>query len=630
MIIIILAIEQFPAYRKRDSNMKKYYLFTHILFFLFSFTVHPLSLDHSFALGFNGIYKEDSWTPLIIRLSNDGKSISGKLIVEIDNSSSAFEQKRRYVKPVDLPSGSQKAVSFVLPLGYYSKDIKYYYESEKSILLENTIQLRQKGIKSSLILGISPFPDLGFLSKNSHIGSQVVTYPHIDNLPTNSNAYNAVEYISIHREMMERLSAGQFKAISRWVSSGGILVIWGGKSPSQSKWDYLPAHIIGIKKINPNNALSPINNSSIPDESIVINILETSDENRLYSYGENDLITRKTSGLGFVYFIGFDYSGSLKNWPGLNTIWDIIFEKKSYDSPFPIAMRKDFLLEDYIALIDNSGFNYLNRKNVALILFLSASVSISLLIYIYLRKKSKNLTFYTFIMFIVLLLLSLFIFISLYNDRYRKDCYVISSNLIYSSGSAEHSLFFRDILIGSSNRTSSDLTLYDDSQSILKQEKNENLIIEETPELIIRNIEMNLWSSRIFRFERSIDNFLAFRTEQREEQLIIKIENKSDYFIHNSFIYHRGFFQYVENIMPGESLSFPFSDIKNISQYTSSNSLSDVAINQYLSLMGDEKEILFGGLISTELYPVEFSNRTWRKKNITLILATDTKRGTDE
>ncbi len=606
--------------------MNKYSCILLLQFSLFSLFLSAQSIDHSFALGFNGNYRENSWTPLIIRLSNHGKSLSGQLIVETENSSTAYEQKRQYIKPLDLPSGSLKEISFVLPLGHHSNDIRYYFQSEEILVFENTISLKQKGVKRNLILGVSPFPDLGYLNKHPIVDSRAISYPHVNNLPENSNAYDSVDIISMHREMMDKLSGSQFEALTGWVNQGGVFVVWGGKSPSPDKWNYLPSTIKGLKRIEI-KTVEKFGEFQLPAGSFLINSLETENKNSLISYNGDDLISRRKSGLGTVYFVSFDYSGKLRNWQGLNELWNIIFDSEIDEDAFTEKMREYFLLEDYISILDHSGFNYQDKMNSGLILFLSLSAFVSLLIFIRFRRKSVHL--YTFIacLMIFLLLLSSIIYISLYSKKFRTDCFIVSSNVIYSHGLSDQSHLFKDILVGSSNKTSSDIIIHDDTRSVLKQEKFENLIIFENPEIHINNIQLGQWSSKIFRLERSMKNILTMERKTNYPENTVVIQNHSDYFIHNTFLYKNGSFLNLRNLHPWDTMTIEISDFTDNGLYTNSNILELSTVELYTGLFRNEEVLVFGGIINEELFPLSFSQETWKKKTINLILATDETEG---
>ncbi|MBI9097973.1 MAG: hypothetical protein JEY91_05825 [Spirochaetaceae bacterium] len=581
--------------------------------------LYAASLDHNAILGFNGVYKENSWTPVIIRISNNGQAMSGNLVIETENSSTAIEQKRRYTKPVDLPENSYKEFFYVIPIGHHNKDLKYYFETNESIVFEKIIPLKQRGLRRNFILGISPYPDLGFLNDHKEIGNRSISYPHIDNLPHNSSAYDSVDIISIHREMMDKLSFLQFRAISGWVSRGGILVVWGGKSPSPSKWNYLPSEITGLKQIEPDQILSEIEDVKVPADSILLNLLRTPEKNRLVRSGGLDLISVRPSGKGSIFFISFDYSEALRNWPGLNRIWDIFFSAIQKDDQFPIKMKEDFLLENYIAMFDNSGFTYLERTNVALILFLSASASISILIFIYFRRKSKYLKIFTMSLMFFLLLLPFLIFINLFNKKFRNDSYVLSSDIIYQTNNSDESIHYKDIFIGSSHKTRSDIILGDDSLSILKQDKIEDLSIEMRPEIVLQNIEMDRWSSQIYRLERIIDSLITIKQMPGEFIPSVEIINKSDHYIHDTFLLYKGKKYLGENIMPGDRF---IGHISEESDFYSNNPLLETTARLYLDLMDLENTVLFCGFISDEISPLEFSNKGWKKKSVQMLIST--------
>lgn len=615
--------------------MKKYLLIYTILSNLFYLSAEASSIDHSAVLGFNGIYRENRWTPLIIRLSNDNRSISGRLVVETDNSSTATEQNRKYIKPVDLPSGSYKEFSFVLPIGHHNKDLHYYLESEGKVLFEDTIALKQRGIKQNFILGISPYPDLAFLKNHPGVGSRTISYPHIDNMPGNSNAFDAVDIISIHREMMDKLTTSQLEAISGWVSKGGVFVVWGGKSPSPSKWDILPSQIIGLKRIDSVEALNTIDQSETPDKTLLVNIVTTPEENKLIGTGEYDLISYRKSGNGSVFFISFDYSGVLKNWVGLQKIWEIIFNAQNEKDPFQQAMKDDFLLEKYIELFDNSEFTYLDRTNVALILFLYASASFSIIIFIRFRRKSRYVYVFIFSMMGFLIILSLIIFTALFNVNLRNDSFIISQNIIYHKSESDKSIHYKDVLIGSSNKSNSDITLLNDISSGLMRDKYEKYSILNSPEITLRNIQMDQWSSKVLRFERAVDPLISMDLQTGENIYKFNVNNISDYFIHNSFIIINGRLETLGNILPEESksLEIPINEIlypTNETIYYKNNELFNSAANQYINMMERENQIIFCGFINDELTPLKFSNKGWKEKSVNIILCSETIGGNNE
>ena len=594
--------------------IKKLNFTTFLLFFLISFSTYGTSLDFSTVLGFSGMYKENSWTPLIVRISNNEQSVNGLLVIETSNSSTAIDQIRQYVKPVDLPSGSTKEFSFVIPIGHHSKDIRIMFKTDGSTFFEDTIELKQKGVKQNFILGVSPYPDLGFLYLHEKLGSRSISYPHIDNLPDNSNGYDSVDIISMHRELMDKLTVNQYEAVTGWVSSGGIFIVWGGKTPSPSKWNILPSSIRGLKRVN---SLETINNA----DSLLINIIDTPPENVILNENNHDLITFKKSGSGMVFFVSFDYSGVLKDWNGISRIWDLIFNYSGDEVYSPQRMENNYSIEKFISIFDNSTFSHIARKDVALILVLSASASASILIFIRFRRKSKNLSIYISGMIVFLSLLSLIIFLSLFNSNFRTDSSIIAINTIKQTNNSEKSLLYKDILIGSSNETTSDVIIRDDIESVLYQDNYERLEIYNLPELQLKDIEMKQWTSKTLQLKSSIDSLFFYELNENR----INIRNNSDYYIQDSFLLYKGVIQSTGNIMPVSNTEIELLILNSKSRedeeiiFHSNTFLNNIS-KEYIEIEKNDEFLYFCGFISEEIHPIEFTEQSWKKKTANLII----------
>mgnify|MGYP000201799177 CR=1 FL=1 len=69
--------------------------------------VTPL-LTLAVSAGYEGLFRENAWFPLLVRAGNDGDDFTGRLVVRPETSGSAFTNA--FSAPLDLPSGSRKAV----------------------------------------------------------------------------------------------------------------------------------------------------------------------------------------------------------------------------------------------------------------------------------------------------------------------------------------------------------------------------------------------------------------------------------------------------------------------------------------------------------------------------------------
>ncbi len=588
--------------------------------------LNAYTLDYNVVFGFEGLYKGNSWSPLIVRISNDSKSISGDLIIEVNNYSTATEQNRLYAKPVDLPPGANKRISFILPIGQHSREIKIKFESGDLILFEDSINLKQKEIDGKFILGISPYPDLVFINDHKKKGLRTICYPHKDNLPGNSNAYASVDIVSIHRELLDKLTIIQYTALTEWVALGGVLVVWGGKSPAHSKWEILPSEIKGLKRFDSKIIPGYNNLSKSGENSILINIIETMNGEVLLNQNGFDLISKRDSGNGTVFFIAFDYSGTLRNWEGLDSIWDLIFGSVSKKDQFNIQMDQSFPAKKFASIFNNSSFTFIERINILLIFLLSISISTSILIFIRSRKKSKHLKIYITGLFVILLSTSICLYFSLYNSSFRIDNSIISINIFDHIFKSDKTILYKDILLGSSNKTKSDLIIKDDYKSVILLNDQEDLQIFNLPELYLPNYKMDQWSHKTLKFKSTVDSIISQEVTEFDDHVTIRINNISNYYIKDSFILYKGHLLSIGNILADSSIEKSISkdkkrNIINNNVYFKNPFINDIA-QYYLNIAENYSEdgMIFCGSIDEEINPVEFSQKTWKKKTANLIL----------
>lgn len=575
-----------------------------LLFLIYLISSSPAtSIDFNTLLGFNGLFREDSWTPLQIRLQNNGSSFRGDLVVITDNSSTTKDQIREYRKPIDLSSGASKTVSFTIPIGHHNRDLLFYIESEGELILKETIELKQRGIRDNFILSISPYPDLDLDPGHPVLKDRVISFPHPDLLPESSFAYDSVDIVSIHREYYDNLSNRQFDALTGWISQGGVLLVWGGKSPAQEKRNYLPCTIEGLERTG----------------SVLVNRISIPDEYKLDLPKTNIDAARRKTGAGTVFFFPFDYSGPLRTWSGLNEIWKIANSSSMDRAIFTEEMDSIYLLENYITMFDASGFNYLGRLNAALIMFLSASITVSLVIFLRLRRKSKNLYKYLVIMVLSLISASALIFILLYNNSSRNECFALDINILYQEGETDLSRIYKDLLIGSSAKTDSRITFTDMTNGILKRDDSENLRIIEKPEMEIKNLTINSWSSEIFRLEDVTESLCDISLVSGGPTPNIKVRNKSEVFLRDAFILVDGDIFSLGSLLPGSTKEISLSETITRKIFHDDPLLQDMA-SYYTNLADLENTLLFGAFTSEDLYPLSFSNRTWKKRSETLIL----------
>ena len=361
--------------------------------------------------------------------------------------------------------------------------------------------------------------------------------------------------------------------------------------------------------------------------SILINIIETPDAEVLLNENGYDLISRKKSGRGSVFFVSFDYTGILRNWNGLDSIWNDVFDSVWKNDIFQEKMASEFSMEKFIEIFDSSGFSHIDKKSIFLILLLSSSTSVSMLVFIRIRRKSRFITYYIFALIFILFLLAAYIFATLFNNNFRTDSSVVSINIFDHSYNSNRALLYKDILIGSANQTETDLIIRDDTRSIIFQDNYENLNILNTPELTIPELNMEQWSYRVLRLKSSVSSLISQNISDQNDYLLLNIRNISDYYIQDSFVIYNNNLYTTGSLLADSSLSVKLSkkepENDKIPQFSfNKNELLNTAAHYYINMTEepDKENIIFAGFINDEIYPLEFSKKTWKKKRANLIL----------
>lgn len=192
---------------------------------------HALSVD--VIIGFSGVFRAGTWTPIHVTVQNLGEAVDGTLAVEVERGD-RFGPNRyalRYSREVELVSGASKAFSFVIPLETSVYPITIRVSDGKTVAHEEEYDLLGRSVPARLTLVLARRPNLDFLlplynSRDERVLD--IVYPLPTYLPDQWQGYEAVDTIVIHDARLQELTTEQVLALRGWVAAGGRLVISGG------------------------------------------------------------------------------------------------------------------------------------------------------------------------------------------------------------------------------------------------------------------------------------------------------------------------------------------------------------------------------------------------------------------
>jgi len=201
------------------------------------------TLDLQVAIGFNAVVKPSAWMPVIVTLTNNGKSdFSGSIAVEAYNGSSSgigqnmtpqsfstpikIAQDQRLEKTLYVPFNTDP----LLPDGIMVKLVDEHNQIVRA--LTKMITVPDGG---SITIGILSDQHTGFDAlKNLNLPTQQTpvsfTFLNAKNLPTQTTVLNNFDVIVLDNFTTSSLGTDQINALHTWVNEGGALIEMGGAS----------------------------------------------------------------------------------------------------------------------------------------------------------------------------------------------------------------------------------------------------------------------------------------------------------------------------------------------------------------------------------------------------------------
>ena len=316
-----------------------------------------------------------SWVPFRINITNQGPTLSGRLIVHCESSATPNPQVREYVKDIQLPTGSRQLheIAAFLNSGEapvvrfesndqtiaetrISVERNYMVADQLEIAVVDTDSTTLNNIASAEIIRtqnrapfksfrstLSPTPDPyppppsqnppnrrgGFPGQN--FGRTVFqAHPFViaaEDLPREFISYDQLDAVVIGDSPLNQLNEDQARALRLWVASGGLLVVTGAA-------DVAGLRAIGLEALLPIEAQSTAMVNSLTDLNDVYGSFDSGDRLTMLAgrlkpdayplIGTNDkpIIAERTYGSGLVRFVAFNPKlNPYRAWGAAKNLW---------------------------------------------------------------------------------------------------------------------------------------------------------------------------------------------------------------------------------------------------------------------------------------------------------------------
>ena len=289
--------------------------------------------------GYNGLFRENEWTPLKIRVSNEGDGVAGRLVVRPETSGNAFTNT--FSTPVNLPTGSRQVVFLYITARGFATQVRVELIDDSGQVIAS---------QETPMRGVTTQDQIHVVLTQSSAGSVDLTGVHaggfsafqgnwlIEDLPGHVMGLEAADTLLFSDIDTGTLSAAQRTALADWVTQGGHLIVTGGanwQATASGLSDLLPLLPDASDTVDDLTTLAALANQTdeLRGETIVATGALADDARALAAVGDVPLVARRIHGLGTVDYLAADpLAQPLAGWDGLNALW---FSLASSVAPLP-------------------------------------------------------------------------------------------------------------------------------------------------------------------------------------------------------------------------------------------------------------------------------------------------------
>jgi hypothetical protein len=309
----------------------------------------PTGVTFQIHIGFDGRYKNGTWVPVYVALSNVGTDFTGTLsIIPPPSLSNSEWPSTFYQSAITLPTDAQKQVTFYIPLKssmqitLQALDVQLLDTHGHLILTQSTFihALNPQDIFVGL-LSDQPgnFSALSSVNLPNHAATLVTEPLDANTFPTNAAALDNFDMLVLDNFTSSTLNNDQIYALQAWIQHGGTFIEIGGPSWQRSL-SSLPDTLLPVTITTTNLLSNPISSLSINDapmrtadtqnlqDPILISTATltrapaSTISSVILSQGNTPLVVQRQQGLGTIYYLAFDPTlEPLASWSGIHTFW---------------------------------------------------------------------------------------------------------------------------------------------------------------------------------------------------------------------------------------------------------------------------------------------------------------------
>lgn len=278
--------------------------------------------------GFDGRFRENTWTPVLVTITNNGDPIEGSLVARPERSNALTNA---FSTAVSLPSNARQTVMFYVSLRSFGRSLRVeLFDGDGVLVTESEVGLSSLAPNAQLYAVVSNATGGALnLTGVGPAGAESVQADWFPiNLPDVAGGLSAVDVLIFNDVDTGTLTAAQRTAIREWTTAGGHLIVTGGPN-----WQPTAAGLGELLPFSPTSSATRDDLSALSafagvsgdlSGQAVISIGELAEGGAALSMTDDDVVlySRRALGNGTVDYLALDPTLSpLRDWVGLDGVW---------------------------------------------------------------------------------------------------------------------------------------------------------------------------------------------------------------------------------------------------------------------------------------------------------------------
>ncbi len=288
----------------------------------------PPAIDLSVTAGYNGLFRENQWFPLLVEVVNNGGDVTGRVVVRPDRSGNAFANT--FSAPVEMPAGSRKSVFLYVSARSFATEVRVEFIDAQGLpLAEQAVPLRNVFFQDQLHVVLTQATagsvDLTGVRSGGYTAHQANWL--IENIPDQASALDAIDMMVISDIDTGPMSSAQRQAVADWVADGGHLVVTGGanwQATAAALEDLLPLQPDASSTVDNLDGLAALGSTGELRGETIAATGTLIDQAQTLAATEDGLplLARRAWGLGTVDYLAVDpLAQPMRDWDGRSELW---------------------------------------------------------------------------------------------------------------------------------------------------------------------------------------------------------------------------------------------------------------------------------------------------------------------